>query len=131
MKPSDVYLWRGLLPLIDTFGRAELEMAAACIVRTCVQNGDVWQWVILPMMGAALGEDLKNDKRWQELNRNPFTPQPDVRGLVKAGFAECDGDIDAVPCGPVRFTEAGLAVLRKCVPSGVPGPTTAHAPPES
>lgn len=117
MKPSDVYLWRGLLPLIDTFGRSELEMAATCIVRTCVQNGDVWQWVTLPMMGAALGEDIKNDKRWQELNRNPFVPKPDVRGLVRGGFAECDGDIDVVPCGPVRFTEAGLDVLRKCVPS--------------
>ena len=116
MKPSDIYLWRGFLPLINTFGRAELEMAAACIIRTCAQNGDVWQWVTLPMMGTALDEDLKNDPHWQALNKNPFAPQPDVRGLVKRGFAECNGNIDTVPCGPIRFTEAGLAILLKCVP---------------
>jgi hypothetical protein len=105
MKPSEVRLWRGYMPIVGTLHRAEREVAAAIMIRACVRYGDTWQPLTPTMLGESLGEDLK-DEPWKTLDRNPFC-KPDFRDLVQAGYAIFDGDPDAQDT-PIRFTQAAL-----------------------
>lgn len=109
MKPSDVVMFRSWIPLVDTFGRTELEWAAALLVRTCQLNGDVFA----AHPPKAIGETMKRDRAsrldpWAGLMGNPFL-RPDFRGLAEKGFVEFLGDVDAG--APVQFTAKGLVVL--------------------
>lgn len=55
MKPSEVMLFKkSWIPLTDTMGRVEREVAAAFIVQTCIANGDEWQPVTWKQIGKAM-----------------------------------------------------------------------------
>lgn len=106
-------MWRGVLPLIGTFGRAELEFAAALMVLACRDNGDTWQAVKPREVGNAMQLAGEKGKEMHHLKGNPFLPRPDIHGLIEKGFAEFDGNPED-GC-PIRFTAKGLEVLAKCV----------------
>ena len=110
MKPSDVVLWRSIMPLVDTLGHVEEEIAAAILVRACVANGDVWQPIDLRALGDSFSADIAVEGPWKQLARNPFTPSPSFSGLVKRGFAEWGGEPGM---SPLSFTELGLVRLRE------------------
>lgn len=112
MKPSEVVLFRSVLPLIATFGRAELEFAAALIVRGCVRNGDRWQSLSPREIGQAMKADAEPGEPWETLQRNPFLPQPDFHGLVERGFARFGEETPDGEAAPIELTERGLEVLR-------------------
>lgn len=74
-------------PLVATLGKAEIEHAAAVIVRACHANGDRWQPVTWEQVAAALRSDgAANTQPFAALIRNPFF-RPDVHALIRAGFA--------------------------------------------
>lgn len=111
-KPSEVVL-RPVIPLMATMGRAERELAAAMIVRTCAVKGDAWQ----PVGPATIGEVIRADldaklEPWTGLNSNPFCPSPDFRDLVKHGFARWTAGDDK---GPLELTAKGIEALRRWV----------------
>jgi hypothetical protein len=109
-KPSQVRL--DTFPFVGTFKKAECEVAAALLVRTCAARGDEWA----SQSPKAVGEVYKADVdakaapfiHWAT---NPFL-QPDFHKLVELGFAEWAGDGNRAP---IHFTAAGLERLRKFV----------------
>ena len=118
--PSQVCLWRSLLPLIATFGHAETEFAAALLVQACAHFGDSWNPQTPQQLGVALKVQLEDPKSgWAQLDGNPFVPRPDFRKLAEEGFARFLGDPDAKGT-PIEFTENGFAVLRKVCPARKP-----------
>lgn len=108
-KPSDVVMWRAVMPLIDTFGRAEMEAAAALIVLVCQRRGDVWAPVSAKSVGGELRSVIADGvEPWASVNRNPFF-RPDIRALISKGFAQwVGGDESQV----VEFTAAGFDRVR-------------------
>lgn len=117
-KPSDVRLWQTLLPLVSTFGRAELEMTAALMVLTSIHVGDVWRPLTMRQHGEALKAALVYGGALHHLSTNPFAPPPDHhRELVRRGFARWLGDPDdeTAPGARIEFTDEGFAVLAKTV----------------
>jgi hypothetical protein len=108
IKPSEVELWCGVLPLVGTLHRVEREVAAAIMIRACVRNEDMWQSVTPTMMAKSLDEDSKQEP-WKSLAGNPFC-KPDFFDLVKAGYAVFDSDPDGVDV-PIRFTQAALDIF--------------------
>jgi hypothetical protein len=115
MKPSDVILFRAALPLIDTFGRAEMEFAAALMVRACIFHGDEWQPVTPRQINLAMKKDLLPGGIWASLRGSPKDtwPSPDLRALAKEGYAIFHGDPDVVPGPAIEFTVKGLAMLEE------------------
>lgn len=89
LRPSDVHL--GVIPLVGTLGRAELEHAAALLVRACQLHEDKWQPVSLEMVGATIAHDSTNLVGalpfWIT---NPFMARPDFYGLLRRGYATRD-----------------------------------------
>lgn len=100
-------------PLPGTFGRAELEYAAALLVRTLQVLDRPWG-PVLPheidsMLDIELAEAKAAGKRhpWD----HPFF-RPDFDGLIEAGFArwiEQEGLSDRFR--PIEFTTAGLEMM--------------------
>lgn len=85
MKPSEVVM--GVPPLAATFGKAEAEWAAACIVRACQFHGDTWQPISAPQISEAIHSDIEAKREpFASLMRNPFF-SPDVWKLIELGFA--------------------------------------------
>lgn len=106
-KPSEIAL--SALPLGNTMGKAEVEMAAALIIRACQLNGDTWQSIsgedLLEVVRLASAGNAP-EKFWME---NPFL-SPDYQGLIERGFAALTDD------GKFELTQAGhdaIAVYRK------------------
>lgn len=107
-KPSEVAL--GVVPLIATFGKAEIEYAAAILVRACHALGDEWRAVTWSEIEAVLKSDRTEGREpFASLILNPFF-RPDVRALVDKGFARWTGG----PGGPIEFTPVGLVALFRC-----------------
>jgi hypothetical protein len=125
VKPSDVIarMWRGVFPLGDTFGRAELELAAALLVLGCQHYDDTWK----PLRPCELREPLETATRgggfFYQLVRNPFAPKPDFGGLVDLGFCRAVGDDLADPQAPLEFTPKGFEVLSRVASPAEEGPT--------
>lgn len=108
-KPSQVMLYTPM-PLVDTFKRAEHEIAAAIIVRTCQVNGDAWQSVTPSMIRKMLDDDTAaGTNPMASLQTNPFA-RPDMWGLINAGFAQ---DIGTPEERRIEFTPAGFARLEE------------------
>jgi hypothetical protein len=107
-KPSDVQLV--VPPLVDTFGRAELEHAASVIVRACQFHGDTWQPIKPTQVGEAMHHDCTNNREpFSSLYRNPFFTF-DFAKLAFAGFTSHDEKTNAY-----SFTDKGFEQLRKHV----------------
>ncbi len=114
-KPSEVHMWRSpVIPLVDTFGRAETEFAAALMVIACVENGDAWRQLTPQQVGLAMRKASEPGGPLHHLRTNPFAPRPDMRALVDGGYAAFFGDPD-IAGTPIAFTAKGIDVLRKCI----------------
>lgn len=129
-KPSEVELV--VPPLCGTMDKAEAEFAAALIVRTCQQRGDVWQAVTWKDCAEAWKADVAAKRSpFFELSSNPFF-RPDVWELVERGFGRW---VDKEG-GAAELTPKGLEVMRSWVRSGrcamsckpVGGPGTSAMP---
>ncbi len=101
-------------PLPGTFGKAELEQAAAMLVRT-LQVHDRESSPVLPkeigtMLDAELAAAKTAGKRhpWD----HPFF-RPNFDGLIEQGFARWV-EVDGLSghARPIEFTESGLARLK-------------------
>lgn len=113
-RPSEVFI-DPTFPLVATMGRAEIEHAAACLVRACQAFGDSWR--ALP--GTAVADVIEEDAR---KGRPPFGGRggfasnpyfdPDVPGLVGAGYARRIDDVEPLA---YEFTPKGLEALRRHV----------------
>lgn len=114
-KPSEVRMWRSWLPLFNTFGRIEMEWAAALMVIACVYFGDRWQPITMKQLGEAMKDAGDRKEGYLHHLRGPDTaiPRPDHRGLVDKGFAVFDGDPDNNAL--ISFTDKGFEMLRKTV----------------
>lgn len=110
-KPSDVVL--RIMPLVGTMKKAEVEFAAALLVRACVRNNDSWAPILPKEMGEAIKQDL--DEKIEplfSLNQNPIF-RPDLHMLIERGFAEVvGGDKNR---GPLQFTQVGFDAMSKWV----------------
>lgn len=106
--PSRIHL--AIPPLTATLGSAELEHAAALLVRYCQIRGDRWQAVHWDDLELALREDLaaKIEPMWSLL-RNPFfSPQFDA--LVEKQWAAWHGtpgvgELELAPRAIALFVE--------------------------
>lgn len=111
-KPSQVML--AAIPLVDTMHKAEVEFAAALVVRVCQVQGDSWQAVGFDDVAKALTADV-------EAGTPPFAKlvncpvfRPDVWRLVTDGYARWT-DHEG---GAVEFTDKGFDAIRKHVKDG-------------
>lgn len=93
MKPTDIYL--GLPPLVGTFGRSELEHAAAVLVMA-MQLRDVWE----PITWEDVEKAIEKDPTFA---KNPFF-KPSFFDLIAGGYAVMVDD-------SMSFTKAGLERL--------------------
>jgi hypothetical protein len=113
--PSQVLLDILPLPLVDTFGRVERELAAAMIVRTCQVKGDYWQEIWPKDVGLTLKADLENKiEPWHRLNQYPLFITPDMWDLVEKDYAKFHRQ-NYYEHPPITFTEKGLRCLRRYV----------------
>lgn len=114
MKPSEVRMWNGVLPFVGSaFGHAETEFAAGLLVLACRFHGDQWQPLITRQLGEMMKKELEPEGQLHHLKNNPFA-RPDLRGLVRDGFAEFLGDPDCSdPPTPIQFTAKGMAELER------------------
>lgn len=104
-KPSDVRL--DAIPLINAFGRAECECAAALLVRACVLHGDVWAAQSFDAIRGAFDADVAAKiSPIYHIASNPFL-QPDFWSLVAKGFATWTDDRP-----PIQFTAKGFERLK-------------------
>lgn len=109
MKPSDVPL--AIPPLVGTLGSAEVEHAAALLVRACQYFDDRFQPIGPKQIGIVLDDDLKNGREpLTSLSKNPFF-RPDFHQLVANGFAK--GDI--ANHGALELTDEALERLGRSV----------------
>ena len=103
----------GALPFVGSkFGRAELEFAAALVLRACFYEGDAWAPVRQEQIGAAMSKDAESGGLFHHLQRNPFVPRPDFHGLVVRGFARFVGEPDGNGNMAIEFTTAGIDAMR-------------------
>jgi hypothetical protein len=99
------------VPLVGALGKAEIEHAAALIIRVCQVRGDKWQPVDAEAIGDVLRAevDAKNEP-FCSLVRNPFF-RPDVWALIEKGF----GRWTAEPGGAVELTQQAFDALARWV----------------
>ena len=124
-KPSNVRLFESFPPLVDTFGKTEIECAVFYVVRTLTVSGDEWmplRWtdirgIIAGSMAkvAMLGhnEVSAEDGFVDDLAKNPFA-RPDFQKLVDQGSARWLGE-DGEVNRPLELTDEGRERLRKWV----------------
>lgn len=109
-RPSQVLL--AGLPLCNTMGKAEIEFAAALIVRACQALGDVWQPVTLEEVARVIKQDVDQAREpFTSLMRNPFF-KPEFWLLVERGFAKWLGEPGE---SALELTEGGRHALRRWV----------------
>jgi len=118
-KPSEIRLLAPA-PLMNTFGRAELETAAAILILGMAYRDDTWDAIsphdCIPAAHASFGD---HSRSWLW---NPFL-RPSFAGLYNAGF------IDSMPDGGAQaamyFTATGYAALVPWARPSLPdsGPT--------
>jgi hypothetical protein len=107
VKPSDVLLLP--IPLVDTFGKAEVEIAAAMLVRACHDHGDAWQKLTWAQVQATLRRDIEAKRPpFVHLVGNPFM-RPDFHELARLGLTVAEGEGDAKT---FEFTPEALARIR-------------------
>lgn len=107
-EPGQVELAK--VPLVGATGRAELELAAAALVRVCQVRGN-WDPVALDDVGPVLIADVKANNAHAATWRQPIV-RPDFVGLVTRGFARWHG----TPSSPaIEFTDKGRAAMARWV----------------
>lgn len=111
-KPSQVALDVTVVPLLDTFGQAEVEAAAAWIVLGLQKTVDDWQ-PIAPLDVARTVRNHLGRKGYGWLS-NPFLV-PHFDALIEGGFARWVGPESEGRKRPVELTEIGIERLRKWV----------------
>lgn len=110
MKPSDVVI-SDPIPLVDTFGRVEKEVAAAYLILAMRNEGDFFQPVLPGTVGTA--RELFKERAGFHWLSNPYCI-PDFDQLIKDGYAERTVP-EALRKSPLAFTEKGLGILRDSV----------------
>jgi hypothetical protein len=108
--PSQVVLHR--VPLVGTMGKAEIELAAAFLVRACVVLGDQWQAVRVSELARIAKEDFAAcNEPMLSWGKQPFV-KPSPQLMVDRAFAEwtVDGTEDAL-----LFTVQGREAMRRWV----------------
>ncbi len=118
-RPSQVRLWRAWLPLIDTFGQAETEFAAALMVIGCRFYADEWQPLCPRQIGHAMKAAGQPGGQMHHLADQAMIPRPDMRRLAADGFAVFLGDENGDDV-PLRFTQKGYDMLRRTVAKPAP-----------
>lgn len=102
MIPAQIRVMPGGF-LVNRFGRAELEFAAAIIVRWHhVHSPEAWTTVTRRQ----IADFISADEQVREWLKNPFM-QPDPSGLVAKGYIAGWESADA----PGSFTPEGLRLL--------------------
>lgn len=91
IAPKDIVV--AFPPLMDTLGRAELELAAAIVVSVCQRRGS-WGPVSWEEIKALAKDDLAKDPKHWLWTR--VLCWPDAHGLVDNGFAVWVGDDETV-----------------------------------
>jgi hypothetical protein len=109
-KPSDVVLH--VIPLVGTMRKAEIEFAAACLVRACVMLDDAWQAVPVKKLAALFQTDVEAGLQpMLSWSRQPFVrPAPAL--MVERGFAVWS---DSDTGDAIAFTDQGIEALRRWV----------------
>ena len=121
-KPSDVNLCGSFPPLVATYGRTDLEVTAAVIVRVLSEMGNTWralEWSdVITVLTADLAEEHPSPRArlMRDIVRNPFLRIAPAY-LVEKGFAEWVDE----PGAAVAFTADGLERLRRWAPSAPKG----------
>ncbi len=109
--PSQVQLV--VPPLAGTMGRAEVEFAAALIVRACQVLGDRWQPISWKQSVEAFKADRDAGREFGRLMENPVF-RPDAYDLVKRGFAQW-GSTRSGEGDTVELTDKGFECMRRWV----------------
>jgi hypothetical protein len=126
-KPSEVNLFWGFPPLVDTFGKTEIECAAFYIVRTLAVNGDAWRGVRWTEIADVIKDSMervnlplpplekasREDVFVKDLATNPFA-RPDFFKLVDKGFARWLGK-EGEKNRPIEFTDHGFERLQRWI----------------
>jgi hypothetical protein len=98
MKPSEVVI--DAIPFVGTFGRSQIEIAVALIVRTCALGGDTWGPCTLDdVMLMITNEVTEKAEPIASMAGNPFV-RPDWHSLISAGWATQDGGTGAIELTP-------------------------------
>lgn len=98
------------VPLVGTMGRAEVECAAAILVRVCQVRG-TWGPVGFEEVGPVLKDDVESGHALRSTWLNPFL-RPDFGDLVKRGFATWAGEPFK---SALELTDAGREALTRWV----------------
>lgn len=95
-------------PLLGLFGTAEIEQAAAVLVRACAHHGDTWQPITMQQVKNLLEHDVEHGvEPLASLINNPFFC-PDFSALVWEGWARRSADQSAM-----ELTHPALQKLRR------------------
>jgi len=106
MKPSEVVLTG--VPLCGTMRKAEIEAAAAIIVRACQVKEDRWQALTLQQILDVSRKDFVAKREpFCSWLINPFL-RPDFSGLVDGGWARFVGQA-------LELTDKGITALDRWV----------------
>ena len=110
-KPSQVLLI--VPPLVGTMKKAEVESAAAVIVRACQVRGDTWQRIEFDDLVAVVKDDVENKREpLSSLMHNPFF-RPSFAALSDGSYGRwVDTGKDK---HALELTAAGIAAIAKWV----------------
>lgn len=98
--------------LVNTLGRAEVEQAAALLVRACAVLEDRWQPLRLKQVLEVFRADARNGVvPWCRIPGNP-TFRPDFGELVRRGFARQLAPESGHGAALLELTEAGVLALQ-------------------
>lgn len=87
-------------PFVGSLGSAELEHAAALLVRACQVRGDRWQPMLYDEMEAVLKDDIAQQRGpICRFLRSPFL-SPDFARLVDGGWAAWHGEPGKLELAP-------------------------------
>jgi hypothetical protein len=96
----------GPIPLVGVYGKMEIELAGAAIIRTCQFHGDEWKPVSRKMMQDVYQSDIETRyvKFWEIPS---FILRPNFHLLVDRGFARWIPNVED-PDRTIEMTQIGI-----------------------